>query len=107
MEARLTKLIQQAEEKIMGSVNQSAANLQAGEAQIEKDVASLGTAIGSEIADMKAEIAADLAAAGVPSSVVDGVTAKLSTLDTTIQGLTGTVTAADPGTTSTPPVSGS
>jgi hypothetical protein len=97
LEESVNQLIQQGVSKIMGAINQSGANLQAGEAALEADVTKLGTALSSAISDLQAEVAADLTAAGVPQSVVDGVTAKLATLDTTVQGLTSTATAADPG----------
>lgn len=81
----------------MSTVNTSGANLQAREDQIEKDVATLGSTLTTAFADLKATIAADLNAAGVPSDVVDGVTAKLGTLDGVIQQFTAQAVAADPG----------
>jgi hypothetical protein len=103
LQHNVLEAIQIATKEIMSTVNTSAANLQAGEAQIETDLAALGTAISSEITDVQAEIATDLQAAGVPQSVVDGVTAKLTAVDTTIKSLTSKVAAADPGT-AAPPV---
>jgi len=91
-------------DKLMSSTNQSAANLQAGIDAIQADLAKLGTSISSEITDVGAEIAADLAANGVPTAVVDAQTARLANLDTNIQQMLAQTTAADPGAQPTAPV---
>jgi hypothetical protein len=90
-------------DKLMSSTNQSAANLQAGIDAIETDIAKLGPSISSEITDVQAEIAADLAQNGVPSALVDAQTARLADLDTRVQAMLAQTTAADPGAQPTPP----
>ena len=87
----------------MGNTNSAAANLQAGEAQIEQDIAGLGTAITKEIKDAQDTIAADLAKAGVDPAVVQGVADKLTALHTTVTALTTQVAAGDPGEPDAPP----
>ena len=106
--ASLSSQIQQNQKEtlalIMSTSNTTATNLQAAEAAIEADIAKLGTAISSEITDTKAALQAELSAAGVDPTVVATVTSRLTALDQTVQGLTGQVTAADPGTLAAPPV---
>lgn len=95
--ASIIRAITEAKEEIIMDVKQDAATLQQGEAQIEQDIAGLGTAITKEISDFQAQVQADLQSAGVDPTVVEGVNAKFAALHTTISGLTSTVTAADPG----------
>lgn len=87
----------------MGGINQSAANLEAQETAIESDLSKLGSTLQTAFADLKAEVTSALATAGVPNSVVDGITAKFAAVDSTIQGLTATAAAADPGVQPTQP----
>jgi hypothetical protein len=104
--ARLEVAVKQIDTKLeafMSTTNQSEANLLAGEAALATDIGKLGTTLSAAITDLQAEVAADLQAAGVPNSVVDGVTAKLAALDTTVQQLTTTTAAADPGAPPPPP----
>ena len=81
----------------MSTVNTTGQALQAGETQIETDIAALGTAITTEIADATAQIQNALNSAGVPTQVVADVTAKLAALHTTVTGLTAQVVKGDPG----------
>jgi hypothetical protein len=97
LEATVVEQLKEMETRIMAGLNTSAANLQAQETAIEGDLTKLGSALTTAFADLKAEVQAALAAAGVPNSVVDGITSKFAAVDTTIQGLTATATAADPG----------
>lgn len=88
----------------MGTVNQSAANLQAAEQATEAAVTKLGTAMTTAFTDLQAEIANDLSAAGVPDAQVDAVTAKMTAFQTNvIAPLTASATTADPGAQPTPP----
>lgn len=89
--------------ELMGTAaNTSAANLQAGETTIENKIGALGTAMAKSFADLQAEVAKDLTKAGVPTEVVDAVTAKFAPLGAVIDGLTAQATAADPGDQSDP-----
>lgn len=54
----------------------------------------LGTDISAEIAAFQAKVAAELAAAGTPDSVIQSFTAKVQALDTTITAATAGATPA-------------
>jgi len=103
MEARILKAVQTQGERIMSTVNTSGANLLAAEASLETKIGALGSTLTTAIADLKAEVAAELQAAGVPNATVDAITAKITALGTTVDGLTATAQAADPGAPGAPP----
>ncbi len=96
LEAKIDQLTKQGEQ-IMSTQNQSGQALQDAVTKLEQTVADMGTKISTEISDFQAQVTADLAAAGVPSSLVDAVTARVTTLTGNIATITGAVTAADPG----------
>jgi len=81
----------------MSAVNTSGANLAAAEASLETKIQALGTTLTTALADLRAEVAAALQNAGVPAAQVDAVTAKITALSSTVDGLTSTAAAADPG----------
>lgn len=90
----------------MSAINQSGQALQDAAAALEGAVKDLGTKISTEISDFQAAVTADLAAAGVPTSVVDAVTARITALAGTVTNLASSVTAADPGPQTPAPVAG-
>jgi len=97
LQTTILNAIQTKGEQIMSAVNTSGANLAAAEASLETKITTLGTTLSTAIADLKAEVAAELQAAGVPNATVDAITAKLTALGATADGLTSSAAAADPG----------
>ena len=83
----------------MSAGNTSAANLAAEETKIEGLVVAEGQAEATAFTDLKVEIAAALATAGVPAAQVDAITAKMTAFEATITAQTAAAKAADPGTT--------
>jgi len=81
----------------MSAQNQSGQALQDAVARMEQAVADMGTKVTTEIADFQAAVLADLQAAGVPTSVVGAVTARINTLTGNLVTITSSVAAADPG----------
>lgn len=89
--------IENSKGEIMKDAQQSAADLQAGEARIEQDEQDLAAAMTASLNDLKTQVAGTMQNAGVPSDVVDAVTAKLDAQHVKFQALIAQALAADPG----------